>query len=226
MILILLGPPGAGKGTQARRLQEEFDFQQISTGDLVRTEIASGSELGKKIKGIIDRGEYPDDQIFIDMFRREMSKPAKGFICDGFPRTLNQAQVLDKFLQETNKTLTAVIEMDVDQELLVKRLSGRFNCGKCKASYNDYFSPPLKEGVCDICGSTQFFRRSDDTPEAVKRRFEVYRDQTAPLVDFYQTKGVLYHVNADTSPDKVHGEIVKLLHKLIETDVSVKLSSS
>ncbi|ARN85343.1 adenylate kinase [Candidatus Nucleicultrix amoebiphila] len=226
MILILLGPPGAGKGTQARRLQEEFHLKQIATGDLVREEIASGSDLGKRIKAIIDRGEYPDDQIFIDMFRREMSKPAKGFICDGFPRTINQAQVLDDFLTEIKKPLTAVIEMDVDQELLIKRLSGRFNCKECKASYNDYFSPTLKEGVCDICGSTEFFRRSDDNPEAVKRRFEVYREQTSQLVDFYQAKGLLYRVNGNNAPDEVHAEIVRLIHKLTSSEVSIKLSSS
>jgi adenylate kinase len=217
--LVLFGPPGSGKGTQSKILQEKLGLTHISTGDLVRAEIASGSETGKHMSEIVAKGEYPADELILSLFEKAISKPAKGYIIDGVPRTLNQAKTIEVMFQKLQLDLTAVIEIVVDQEVLIKRLTGRFMCKNCQALYNDYFSPLKVEGVCDVCKGTDFVRRPDDDLKAVKRRFEVYNDQTRPLVDYYLEKGLLSKVDGMVAPNQVTTQILSLLQ---EKDKKVK----
>jgi adenylate kinase len=195
--LILLGPPGAGKGTQAKLLEERRGLKQLSTGDMLRGAVAAGTEMGKKAKAVMDRGDLVSDDIVVSIIAERLDKPdvKKGFILDGFPRNLAQAKALDEMLGEKGLKLDAVIEMKVDDEELVKRIAGRYTCAKCGKGYHDTLEKPKKPGICDVCGSTEFVRRADDNEKTVRDRLQVYNKQTAPLVDYYGQTGVLHKLN-------------------------------
>jgi adenylate kinase len=211
--IILLGPPGAGKGTQAKRLEEKYGFTQLSTGDMLRAERKSGSALGRKVQAIMDAGKLVSDDVIIELIaqRIDQLKGSKGFILDGFPRTVPQAKALDRMLKEKGMKLDRVIEMTVDEAALVERIAGRFSCAKCGASYHDSFNRPKVAGVCDACGSHDFVRREDDKPEAVKTRLEAYRQQTAPILPYYRGKGVLRAVDGMADIDAVGRQIEAIL---------------
>lgn len=197
MNIILLGPPGAGKGTQARRLVEERGFVQLSTGDMLRAAKTSGTEMGKKVADVMARGELVTDDIVIGLIAEQLDGDAgkHGLIFDGFPRTLKQADALEKLLADKGKTLQAVVEMQVDEDALVDRITGRFTCAKCGEVYHDTTKPTRVPGVCDVCGSTDFVRRADDNAESVRVRLSAYNRQTAPLIGYYYAKGKLRTVD-------------------------------
>jgi len=213
MRAVLLGPPGAGKGTQAKRLEEQHDLVQLSTGDMLRAVVASGSDLGRKAKKVMESGQFMPDDLMIQMISDRIDQPdcANGFILDGFPRTTAQAEALDKMLKDKNLKLESVIEMKVDPEALVERITGRFSCAKCGAGYHDRFQRPKIEGVCDVCGGTEFKRRADDNEETVRARLAVYREQTAPILPYYRTQGVLRTVDGMADIDDVTRQIEAVL---------------
>jgi adenylate kinase len=213
MNIILLGPPGSGKGTQAKRIAERHHIVQLATGDMLRAATASGSELGLKIKTIMDSGQLVSDDIIIAMIAERIGERdcRNGFILDGFPRNVPQAEALDKMLAERRLRLDHVILLEVDEKALVDRLSGRFSCKGCGASYHDRYHRPRVEGVCDVCGGREFLRRADDRPEAVAARFEVYRRQTEPILPYYQSRGILRRLDGMADIDKVTEELEKLL---------------
>ncbi|WP_169568534.1 adenylate kinase [Sneathiella limimaris] len=209
MILILLGAPGAGKGTQAQRLQDKHGIVQLSTGDMLRAAVKAGTEIGLKAKAVMERGELVSDDIMTGIISDRLDQPdcEKGAILDGFPRTEAQAEALDKMLAEKNLSLNVVIEMKTDDEVLVERITGRYTCANCGAGYHDTFLKPAKEGVCDKCGGTEFSRRSDDKAETVKSRLEAYHKQTAPLLPYYREKGILKQVDGMAEIDEVTRQI-------------------
>jgi adenylate kinase len=211
--LILLGPPGAGKGTQAKKLTDERGLVQLSTGDMLRAEVASGSPLGLEAKKIMDAGKLVSDAVMIGMIDKRIDLPdcAKGFVLDGFPRTEPQAEALDAMLAEKGKKIDAVIELAVDEPALIERISGRFECAKCKTGYHDKFHRPKKDGVCDKCGSTEFTRRADDNAETVKARLVAYRQQTAPILPYYRKRHLLHSVDGMAQMDEVARQIDAVL---------------
>jgi adenylate kinase len=213
MNLILLGPPGAGKGTQAQRLQRERGLVQLSTGDMLRSAVASGSELGKKAKGIMEKGDLVPDPLMIGLIEDRIAQPdaAQGFILDGFPRTEAQAKALDEMLAHTVKKLDRVIEMEVDEKALIERIVGRYTCARCGTGYHDKFKRPKVDGVCDVCGSTEFIRRQDDNAGTMKTRMAAYRAQTQPLLPYYEARGVLRKVDGMASMDEVYRQISGIL---------------
>lgn len=213
MNLILLGPPGAGKGTQAKKLTDERGLVQLSTGDMLRAEVASGSALGLEAKKIMDAGQLVSDAIMIGMIDKRIDQPdcAKGFVLDGFPRTEPQAEALDAMLAKKGKKIDAVIELAVDEAALIERISGRFTCAKCGTGYHDKFARPKKDGICDKCGSTEFVRRADDNAETVKARLVAYRKQTAPILPYYKAKGLLHSVDGMADMSDVARQIDQVL---------------
>ena len=214
MNLVLVGPPGAGKGTQAQRLQETFGLKHLSTGDMLRAEVAAGSAIGKQAKAIMDRGELVSDSILIDMIADRIARPdaAQGFLLDGFPRTVAQAEALDAMLAKRKQKLDHVIQLVVNNEAMVERISGRFSCKKCGAGYHDSFRPTKKPGICDNCGSTEMVRRPDDNPDTVRTRLAAYDKQTAPLLPYYKKKGVLREIDGMVAIDEVTERLGKLLN--------------
>jgi adenylate kinase len=213
MNIILLGPPGAGKGTQARLLVEKHGLIQLSTGDMLRAAKTSGSELGRKVAEVMARGDLVTDDIVIGLIAEELDREAgrHGLIFDGFPRTLAQADALEALMASKGKYLDAVIEMRVDDEALVERISGRFTCANCGEVYHDETRPTAKAGVCDKCGSTEFVRRADDNADAVRVRLMAYYRQTAPLIGYYHAKGKLRTIDGLADNDQVGREIKALL---------------
>jgi adenylate kinase len=193
MRIVLLGAPGSGKGTQAKMLVETFGITQISTGDLLRAAVTAKTELGLKAKEIMEAGQLVPDEIVLGMIREKLAGPetTKGFILDGFPRNLAQAEALDKLLAGQNQPLEAAVHIQVDPEEIVKRITGRRSCGQCGEIYNIFFSPPTREDICDKCGATELVHRADDNEETVRKRLDVYREQTSPLIDYYSSRGLL-----------------------------------
>jgi adenylate kinase len=213
MNLILLGPPGAGKGTQAKAISDKRGLAQLSTGDMLRAAVAAGTEVGRKAKAIMDRGRLVPDQVVIAIIEQRIAQPdcRNGFILDGFPRTLAQAAALDELLAARGKRLDAVIEMRVDDAALIERIAGRFACAKCGEGYHDRFKKPAREGVCDKCGSTQFTRRADDNAETVKTRLMAYYRETSPLIGYYFAKGRLGTIDGMAPIEDVTRQIDELL---------------
>ena len=209
--IILLGPPGAGKGTQARRLIEERGLVQLSTGDMLREAKSSGTEMGKRVAEVMDRGELVTDEIVIGLIREKLAQGGKGFIFDGFPRTLAQADALEALMAEMGQHVDAVIEMRVDDEALVARISGRFTCGNCGEVYHDVTKPTKVPGVCDVCGSTDLRRRADDNAESLKTRLMEYYKKTSPLIGYYYAKGNLSPVDGLADIDVVAAEVAAVL---------------
>jgi adenylate kinase len=205
MKLILLGPPGAGKGTQAKRLEVSYCIIQLSTGDMLRAEVDSGSDLGRQAKEVMEAGGLVSDELIINMISSRIDRDdcKNGFILDGFPRTTPQAEALDKMFEEKDMTLDLVIEMKVDDEAMVERITGRYTCSKCGTGYHDSFQKPECEGVCDKCGGTDFSRRADDNAETVRSRLKAYHDQTAPIISYYGNKGNLKSVDGMAAIDDV-----------------------
>jgi len=191
--IILLGPPGAGKGTQAKLIEDKHGMKQLSTGDMLRAAVAQGTETGRKAKEIMDRGELVPDAVVVGIISDRLEQPdvTKGFILDGFPRNEAQAVALDQMLAGKGLKLDAVIEMKVDDEALVERITGRYTCAKCGKGYHDRFEKPKVASVCDVCGGTEFSRRADDNEKTVRDRLSVYNRQTAPLVHYYGGRGTL-----------------------------------
>jgi adenylate kinase len=210
--IILLGPPGAGKGTQAARLQAARGMIQLSTGDMLREARASGSPIGEKVKAIMDAGELVSDAIVTALIAERLDSAAdKGAIFDGFPRTRAQAEALDILLSERGRKLDHVIELAVDEEALVQRITGRFTCANCGTGYHDSFRPTKVPGVCDVCGSTEFKRRPDDNEQTVRTRMEEYRAKTAPILPFYEAKHLVRRVDGMAPIDEVAAQIDDIL---------------
>ncbi len=209
MNLVLLGPPGAGKGTQAQRLEEAYGLKQLSTGDMLRAAIKSGNPLGRQLQETLDAGQLVSDEMMVAMISARIEEPdcQNGVIFDGFPRTVDQAEALDGLLQEKGSRLAAVIEIRADDQALVDRITGRFTCAKCGANYNKRFKPTAVAGVCDVCGSTEFDYRSDDTEETVRKRLETYHGQTEPILPYYRRQGLLHSVDGNLDFDEVSRQI-------------------
>lgn len=212
MRTILMGPPGAGKGTQAAVLVERFHIPHISTGDMFRAAIKNGTSLGLQAKAFMDAGDLVPDEVTIGIVEERLRLPdcAEGFLLDGFPRTVAQANALDQILNNLKITLDGVINLEVDEEKLLARLTGRRICRKCGATYHTIFNPSQKELICDLCGG-ELYQRSDDTLETAKNRLAVYNGQTAPLIDYYLSKGLLKHIKGDQEIDQVLSDILKAM---------------
>jgi adenylate kinase len=214
MNIILLGPPGAGKGTQAKILEERHGLKQLSTGDMLRAAAAEGTELGRRAKSVMDRGDLVSDDIVVAIIAERLGRPdvSKGFILDGFPRNTAQAEALDRMLASKKLKLDRVIEIKVDDEELIRRIAGRYTCAKCGKGYHDQFAPALKAGICDNCGSKDFIRRPDDNEKTVRDRLKVYNKQTAPLISHYRKKGALKTVDGMAAIKEVARQIEKSLN--------------
>lgn len=212
LLLVLLGGPGAGKGTQAERLSETLGIPQVSTGDLFREKLKSETELGLLAKGYMEQGELVPDEVTVAMVRERLSRSdcAKGAILDGFPRTVAQAEALGLLLDEMGTKLAAVPYIKVPEDVLLARLAGRWTCKACGAMYHELFSPPQEPGVCDRCGG-ELYQRPDDTPETQEHRIKVYFEQTAPLIDYYQEQGLLVEVDGRPGVDAIQAELLRII---------------
>ena len=214
MRIVLLGPPGAGKGTQAKLLQEHFDIPQISTGDILRRAAKEGSTFGKRAKKYMDRGELVPDSVILDIVEERLSADdcQKGFLLDGFPRTVVQAEAFQTMLDRQNQVLDGAVSLRVPRQKLVARLSGRRTCRQCGAMYHVRFNPPKKEGVCDQCGG-DLYQRADDREETIEARMEIYDRESAPLLEHFRQKGLLREVDGSKTTDEVFREILRQLRK-------------
>lgn len=216
MNLVLMGLPGAGKGTQAQLIVEDFPIPHISTGDIFRAAMQNGTEMGKAAKKYIDKGELVPDEVTNGIVRDRLAKndTKDGFMLDGFPRNLDQAKALDKMLADNGRKVDAVINIDVKPDVLIERLSGRFICKKCGATYHKLYHQPKVEGTCDVCGGHEFYQREDDKPATVKNRLDVNIKQNTPLIDYYKKAGVLHTVNGDQDIKKVYATVKQILQSL------------
>jgi adenylate kinase len=214
MNIVLLGPPGAGKGTQAKKIAEHYSLPHISTGDILRENISNNTSLGIKAKSYMAKGELVPDELLITIIRDRLSKPdcSKGFLLDGYPRTVPQADALQMILTESNKKLDIVLNIDVDDEELIKRLSGRRVCASCGMSYHMTFNPPKEDEICDKCKG-KLYQREDDKPEAIRNRLIVYKKQTQPLIEYYTRKGLLRTVDGGKDIPEIFEDIKKILEK-------------
>ena len=212
MNLILLGPPGAGKGTQAQRMVDRYHIPQISTGDILRAAVKESTPLGMKAKGFMDQGQLVPDEIVIGIIEERLKAKDcdPGFILDGFPRTIPQAEALQPILTNIKKKIDHVINIEVDPEELLRRLTGRRTCKNCGAMFHLFFQPPKKEGICDRCGGT-LYQRADDKEETIRTRLKEYEKQTAPLIQYYQGKKTLRSIQGIGGPDQIFGQIIRLL---------------
>lgn len=215
-VLILLGPPGAGKGTQARLLEERFGLVQLSTGDLLRAAVAAKTPAGLAAKSVMESGGLVSDEIVLEILRDRMSEPdvARGVILDGFPRTAAQAEALDGLLADAGQAVTAAISLRVDDEAMIARVAGRYSCAACGEGYHDDFKQPATSGVCDTCGGTEFKRRADDTAETARARLEAYHAQTAPLIAHYRALGVLEEIDAMGSIDAIASDLGTIVSRV------------
>ncbi len=215
-VVILLGPPGAGKGTQARMLEEDFGLVQLSTGDLLRAAVARGTEAGQAARAVMDAGGLVSDNIVLAILKDRMAEPdvAKGVVLDGFPRTAGQAEALDVLLASSGQKVTAAISLEVDDAAMVERIAGRYTCATCGEGYHDTFKQPAHAGTCDKCGGHAFKRRDDDKAETVRARLEAYHAQTAPLIAYYHAQGVLDRVNAMGAIGDIRKELGRALGKV------------
>jgi len=215
MRLVLLGPPGAGKGTQGVLLAERYSIPQISTGDILRDHVQRGTKLGIQARSYMDRGEYVPDDVVVSMVMDRLEEPDadKGFILDGFPRTVAQAEALERALERAEEPLTAVLKFSVGGELAVRRLLGRYTCPNCGRTYHMEFKPPAEDELCDICGAT-LERRADDDELTARRRLAVYREQASPLERFYAERDLLHQIDAEALPDEVVGRTMGVLEAL------------
>ncbi|SFR97124.1 adenylate kinase [Yoonia litorea] len=216
-VLILLGPPGAGKGTQARMLEEQFGLVQLSTGDLLRAAVAAGTDAGLEAKAVMEAGGLVSDDIVIAILRDRLAEPdcAKGVILDGFPRTTVQAEALDALLASTGQRINAAISLEVEDAEMVTRIAGRFTCGGCGEGYHDTFKPTAETGKCDKCGSTEMKRRADDNAQTVASRLDSYHEQTAPLIAYYDVKGALARVNAMGAIEEIANELQSITKRVM-----------
>ncbi len=214
-VLILLGPPGAGKGTQARMLQENFGLVQLSTGDLLRAAVAAGTKAGKAAASVMEAGGLVSDEIVLEILSDRLSESdcAKGVVLDGFPRTTAQAKALDRMLAQTGQRINAVVALDVDDSEMVTRIAGRFTCAECGEGYHDQFKPTQAPGICDGCGASNMTRRADDNAKTVKSRLHAYHEQTAPLIAYYEEKGALRHVDAMGNIEQIQNDIARIVTK-------------
>jgi adenylate kinase len=214
MNIILLGPPGAGKGTQSKYLEDHFQLKQLSTGDMLRHAVATGSPVGIVAKSYMEGGKLVPDDVVVGVISEAIDalpEGTAGFILDGFPRSLAQAEILDELLRRISKNIDAVIVVDVKDDILVKRISGRFTCSSCGEVFNDFFRLPKTEGVCDRCNGTSFKRRSDDNPDTVRERLVVYHEQTKPLIDYYKANGKLHVIDGELAIGDVKERINTIL---------------
>ena len=216
-VLILLGPPGAGKGTQARMLEDKFGLVQLSTGDLLREAVAAKTEAGKAAKAVMEAGELVSDDIVIAILRDRMAQPdcAKGVILDGFPRTTVQAEALDELLASSGQKINSAISLEVEDAEMVIRISGRYTCAGCGEGYHDKFKRPVEDGICDKCGHTEFKRRADDNAETVASRLTAYHAQTAPLIDYYKAQGVLKGIDAMGQIDEIARDLQGVVREVM-----------
>ncbi len=210
MNIILIGPPGSGKGTQAKLLEEKLNLKQLSSGDMLRAAVAESSEIGMKAKSYMEAGELVPDDLVVEIVSDQIEKQGEqGFILDGFPRNVHQAEVLDRMLKANGRSIDWVPVIGVSDELLVERVAGRFTCAKCGEGYHDRFKRPVSDGVCDKCGSTEFVRRADDNAETVRNRLAVYHQQTKPLIDYYQQQGKVRMIDGE----RPIGEVTQALEQ-------------
>jgi len=213
--LILLGPPGSGKGTQSERLSDEYRLARISTGDMLREEVSLGTELGKEVKGIMELGKLVPDEIILELIRSRLDRDeaSSGHILDGFPRSVAQARALDAVLEEKGTRVDAAIALEVDDEVIVKRLSGRRSCPVCGAVYNLLTAPPNTVGICDLCGEALILR-DDDREETVRERLRVYRSETEPLKEYYAKTGLLQEIDGEGAVDEVYERVKSAIERL------------
>ncbi len=213
MRLILLGPPGAGKGTQAKKLKEKFNIPQVSTGDILRDAIKNETELGNKAKAFMDEGRLVPDDIVVGLIKQRIVEVdcKNGFILDGFPRNMAQAEQLSETLEKLNQNISSVVEIEVNAEMLIDRLTGRMTCSSCGAMFHEKNHPPKISGICDSCGSDDLYKRPDDNKETIMKRFEVYEQETAPLKGFYRKMGILKTIGGDGSLEDVFIRVCELV---------------
>lgn len=218
--IVLLGPPGAGKGTQAKLLEETFGIAQLSTGDMLRAEVAAGSGIGRKADAIMKAGQLVPDEVIVGIFSQRLDSDAcrQGFILDGFPRTLPQAEALDEILKEKGLKLDRVLSIEVDDDAMVERITGRFSCAQCGAGYHDKFQRPETDGVCDKCSGTKFVRRADDNAKTVRERLKAYHESTKPILDYYRKKGLVSSVDGMAAIEQVSEQLRTAITRELHVD--------